>query len=70
MKIMDVQIRGKLSLCVAVHGQTRRGSKLPELHTSLDLQVRGEPGVAQGDEHAEAGVADTVYDEEHHEGQQ
>jgi len=53
---MDVQIREKFSFCVAV--------PLTGLHSSLDLQVRGEPDVAFGDKHA-----DTVQDEELHDAQ-
>ena len=60
----------EFSLCVTVHGHTMRGSTIPGLHSSLELRVRGEPDVAQEDEHVEAVVADTVHDEEHHEGQQ
>jgi len=51
-----VQIREKFSFCVAV--------LLTGLHSSLDLQVRGEPDVAFGDKHA-----DTVQDEELHDAQ-
>jgi len=51
---MDVQIREKFFFCVAV--------PLTGLHSSLDLQVRGEPDVAFGDKHA-------VQDEELHDAQ-
>jgi len=55
---------------VAVHGHTRRGPSCLNYIHHLTSKAEGEPGVAQGDEHAEAVVADTVHDGEHHEGQQ
>ena len=61
-------IMEEISLCVTVHGHIKGGPN--NWSTFITLPTKQMASQEEEDKHTEAVVADTVHDEEHHEGQQ